>query len=140
MAEVLTWSHWRRRHQALAKASHYRRRILAIDPGPGKGQEGSIRRTYPTDLTDSLWMQSAPLLPPAKPRGRPTEHTGRDLVNAYCYVMRTGSGWRLLPKEFPPWQTVHWYVTQWRRAGILAQLWNILDEVTAEQDESCTNC
>jgi hypothetical protein len=61
------------------------------------------------------------------------------LVNAYCYVMRTGSGWRRLPPEFPPWQTVHWHVTQWRRAGILAQMWHILDEGSAKQDGGCIN-
>lgn len=134
ITDVLWWSHWRRQHQASAKAAHWRRRLHTSDPGRSEVTERDVRRTYPTDLTDRAWMEIAPLLPQAKPRGRPYEHAGRDLVNAYCYVMRTGRGWRMLPKEFPPWQTVHWHVTQWRRAGILAQIWKILDEVRGEQN------
>jgi hypothetical protein len=56
IADVLRWSHWRRWHQAVAKATHDRRRIQAIAPGPGAVQERSIHHTYPTDLTDSLWI------------------------------------------------------------------------------------
>jgi transposase len=139
IAAILSWSQWRRQHQAVAKACHYRRCPQVIDDGSDEVQERVIRQAYPTDLTDSLWMQIAALLPPAKPRGRPAEHAGRDLVNAYCYVLRTGSGWRRLPPEFPPWQTVHWHVTQWRRAGILTRLWNMLDNVSVKQDRNCIN-
>jgi putative transposase len=33
------------------------------------------------------------------------------------YVLRNGCPWRLLPKEFPAWQTVYWYFRRWQREG-----------------------
>ena len=34
----------------------------------------------------------------------------REIVNAIFYVLRGGVAWRLLPKDFPPWQTVYrWF-------------------------------
>ena len=35
-----------------------------------------LRAPYPTDLTDAQWALVAPLLPPAKPGGRPRVPTG----------------------------------------------------------------
>ena len=78
------------------------------------------------DLSDERWAEVELLMPSAKPRGRPLEHKQRALVTAYCYLVRTGCGWRQLPAEFPPWQTVHWHVTQWRRAGLLSALYAML--------------
>jgi transposase len=34
------------------------------------------------------------------------------------YVTKTGGQWRLLPKEFGPWETVDGYFRRWRRAGV----------------------
>jgi len=28
-------------------------------------------------------------------------------MNAIRYLVRTGCGWRMLPKDFPPWETVY---------------------------------
>ena len=33
------------------------------------------------------------------------------------YVLRGGIAWRLLPHEFPPWQTVYHYFRLWRMDG-----------------------
>jgi putative transposase len=38
------------------------------------------------------------------------------------YVLRSGGAWRLLPHEFPPWQTVYDYFRQWRRDGTWEQI------------------
>lgn len=75
------------------------------------------RRAYPTDLTDAQWAILAPLIPPPRPGGRPPAHPRRELVNAMLYVLRGGIAWRLLPHEFPPWQTVYHYFRLWRLDG-----------------------
>ena len=75
------------------------------------------RRAYPTDLTDAQWAILEPLVPPPKPGGRPPHHARRELVNAMLYVLRAGCAWRLLPYEFPPWQTVYHYFRLWRDDG-----------------------
>jgi len=75
------------------------------------------RRAYPTDLTDAQWAILEPHVPPPKPGGRPPKHTRRELVDAMLYVLRGGIAWRLLPHEFPPWQTVYHYFRIWRDDG-----------------------
>ena len=84
------------------------------------------RRRYATDLTDREWALLAPLIPAPKPGGRPAVHDRRELVNAMLYWLRAGCAWRLLPHDFPPWQTVYHYWRVWRQQGrweqILARL------------------
>jgi len=75
------------------------------------------RRAYPTDLTDAQWAILEPYVPPPKPGGRPAKHARREIVNAMRYVLRGGIAWRLLPHEFPPWQTVYDYFRLWRIDG-----------------------
>jgi len=72
---------------------------------------------YPTDLADEEWNQIKSLVPVPKSgkgkRGRPAEHDRRSLVNAVFYVVKSGCAWRLLPSDFPRWQTVYGYYRQW---------------------------
>ena len=44
-------------------------------------------------------------------------HNRRELVDAMLYWLRSGCAWRLLPHDFPPWQTVYHYWRLWRRQG-----------------------
>ena len=75
------------------------------------------RDPYPSDLTDGQWALIGPLIPPAKPGGRPRRVDIREVINAIFYVSRTGCPWRSLPHEFPPWGTVHYYARRWRLDG-----------------------
>ena len=75
------------------------------------------RRAYPTDLTDDEWRVLEPLIPPAKPGGRPRSVEPREIVNALRYLLRSGGAWRLLPHEFPPWPTVYAYFRSWEADG-----------------------
>ncbi|MGH7489744.1 MAG: IS5 family transposase, partial [bacterium] len=72
---------------------------------------------YPTDLTDEEWNQIQSLVPEPKSgkgkRGRPPACDRRSLVNAIFYAVRAGCAWRLLPGDFPPWQTVYGYFRRW---------------------------
>lgn len=77
---------------------------------------------YPSDLTDAEWALLAPLIPPAKPHGRPRSVEIRRIVNGIFYVLRTGCAWRYLPREYGPWQTVYWYFRQWRLDGTWVQI------------------
>jgi putative transposase len=80
------------------------------------------RRRYPSDLSDAEWAVLAPLLPTARPGGRPRKHPTRELVDAMLYVLRGGIAWRALPHEFPPWQSVYHYFRAWRRDGTWERL------------------
>ena len=84
------------------------------------------RASYPTDLTDAQWAVLAPLLPPAKPGGRPRSVDPREIVNAILYQLRAGCAWRLLPHDLPPWGTVHYYYRRWRLDGTWQQVHDTL--------------
>ncbi len=66
---------------------------------------------YPSDLTDEQWAVLAPYvvkpLPVVRGKGRPPKQDFRAEINGMLYVLKTGCQWRMLPKEFPPWQTVY---------------------------------
>ena len=63
---------------------------------------------YPSDMTDAEWALLEPLIPPAKPGGRPRETDMREAINAILYLLRTGCPWRYLPRDgFPPRSTVY---------------------------------
>jgi putative transposase len=64
-------------------------------------------KRYPSDLTDEEWERIAPFLPPPAKKGRKPEVDLREVLNAIRYMARSGGGWRMLPKDFPPWQTVY---------------------------------
>jgi len=75
------------------------------------------RRSYPSDLTEQEWAILEPLIPPAKPGGRPRTTDMREVLNAILYLDRTGGQWRALPHEYPPWSTVWSYFRKWRNDG-----------------------
>ena len=79
-------------------------------------------RRYGTDLSDAAWALVASLLPPARPGGRPRTTDLRAVLDAILYLLRTGCQWRLLPRDFPPWSTVHHYFRAWRNAGVWVRL------------------
>ena len=73
--------------------------------------------TYPSDLTDAEWRHLEPLLPTPKATGRPRQWPLRLILNGIFYLVRSGCAWRMLPKEYPPWPTVHYYYRRWRLDG-----------------------
>jgi putative transposase len=83
---------------------------------------------YDTDLTDAQFALLEPLLPRPKRTGRPPANL-RQVLNAILYLVRTGCQWRMLPKDFPPWSTVHTWYRRWRTAGT----WERLHEALRQQ-------
>ncbi len=83
---------------------------------------------YPSDLSDREWAILAPLIPPAKPGGRPRRWNMRGILNGVFYVLRTGCAWRYVPHEYPPWPTVYHYFRIWRIAGLWERIVTTLRE------------
>jgi putative transposase len=72
---------------------------------------------YPSDPSDREWEIFAPLIPPAKPGGRPRKWPARKTLNAIFYLLRSGCQWAHTSTQFPPWSTVHHYFRMWRIDG-----------------------
>jgi putative transposase len=83
-------------------------------------------KPYPSDLTDEQWAVLQPLIPPARPGGRPRKTDMRRVVNALFYVTRQGCTWRALPHDFPPWKTVYNYFQDWTWDGTWQRLLDTL--------------
>ena len=78
----------------------------------------NTRQPYPTDLTDEQWARVEPYLPADASGGRPREIPLREILDAYWYILRAGCAWRLLPHDFPKWQTVYSQIRRWKVAGV----------------------
>jgi putative transposase len=87
-----------------------------------------LSHLYPSDHSDQEWETLAPIIPLAKPRGRPRKWPMQKILNAVFYVVRTGCQWRLLPRVFPPWSTVHHYFRLWRLDGTWEKINALLRE------------
>lgn len=87
-----------------------------------------VRRPYSTDLSDAEWTHLESHVPAPKTGGRPAVHPRREILNAIFYVLRAGGAWRLLPNDFPKWQTVYHYWRLWRLDGTWERLHTALRE------------
>lgn len=79
-------------------------------------------QTYPSCLTDAEWALVDDVFENDGGRGAPAHYPRRLLVDACCYVVRTGGSWRMLPKEFPPWQNVYRTFRRWTEQGKFEQM------------------
>ena len=79
-----------------------------------RAQHTRVSKRYQTDLSDAEWALIAAFVPEARTTGRRRQWPMREIVNAIFYVLRGGIAWRLLPKDFPPWQTVYRWFARFR--------------------------
>jgi putative transposase len=81
---------------------------------------------YHTDLSDRQWNCIKELIPAAKLGGRPRSLEMRAVINAILYIVVSGCQWRMLPREYPAWQSVYTYFQQWRDDGTWQRLHDTL--------------
>jgi putative transposase len=81
-----------------------------------------MKKCYSTDLSDGEWECLELHFPAPNKLGRPRTHSTREILNAVFYVLKSGCPWRLLPKDFPPWETVYWWFGRWRVDGTFERL------------------
>jgi putative transposase len=93
------------------------------------------RKKYPSDLTDRQWEKMKPLIPPPKSGGRPRIVQMREVLNGIFYLVRSGCSWRMLPNDFPPWGTVHYYYWRFRREGLWERINDTLREMVRLQEK-----
>jgi len=101
---------------------------------------GDARR-YSTSLTDAEWALVSEVFERDGGRGKPPQHARRWVVDACCYVVRTGCAWRLLPKSFPPWNAVYKQFRRWSTDGRFERMHDRLRgqwRERAEREESPT--
>jgi len=86
----------------------------------------SVRRPYPSDLSNARWQFISELIDDSSPHGRKRSTELREVVNAINYRWSTGCTWRMLPHDYPKWETVYTYFDRWRREGTLREIREII--------------
>ena len=86
-------------------------------------------RRYPSDLTDAEWETIAPYFA----LYQPLTSDLREMVNACLYLHKTGCGWRYLPKEFGPWETIRTWHDRFRHDGIWSEIGAVLTRAVRQK-------
>jgi transposase len=78
---------------------------------------------YPSGLSDGQWEVLEPQARAVMRElviaaGRPMAHGLRAMVDAIGYAARNGIGWRALPVDFPPQDSVYAFCQRWNARGL----------------------
>ena len=77
-----------------------------------------IRKPYPSDVSDEEWTFVAPYLALVREDAPQRTHDLREIFDGLRWIVRTGSPWRYMPNDLPPWQAVYQQARRWLAAGI----------------------
>ena len=72
-----------------------------------------MSHSYPSDISREQFAEILPDLESARRRTKPRKV---DLYDVFCgvlYLLKSGCQWRMLPNDFPNWQTCYKYFRQW---------------------------
>lgn len=84
----------------------------------------ATRKPYPSDVSDEEWAFVAPYLALLRGEDAPQrDHDDlREVFNGLRWVIRTGSPWRYIPHDLPPWEAVYQQTQRWLKAGVFEEM------------------
>jgi transposase len=71
------------------------------------------RKLSPSDASDEEWAFAAPYLALVREDAPQRTHDLREVLNGLRWVVRTGSAWRYMPHDLPPWEAVYQQTRRW---------------------------
>lgn len=80
------------------------------------------RKPYPSDVTDDEWAFVVPYLTLMHEDAPQREHELREVFNGLRWIVRTGSPWRYMPNDLPPWHSVYQQSRRWLAAGVFEKI------------------
>jgi transposase len=89
----------------------------------------AARKLYPSDVGDEEWAFVAPYLTLLREDAEQREHDLREVFNALRWIVRTGSPWRYIPNDLPPWAALYQQTQRWIRAGVFEAIVHDLREI-----------
>ena len=96
----------------------------------------AMKMDYPTNLTENQWQILEKIVDPTS---RKRKNPLKEIMNAMLYLIKTGCQWRMLPKDFPPYNTVYYYFRKWKNEGVFEDVMDSLRELVRRsmgRDES----
>lgn len=82
----------------------------------------ATRKPYPSDVSDEEWAFVAPYLALVREDAPQRDHDLREVFNGLRWVVRTGSPWRYLPHDLPPWEAIYQQTQRWLKAGVFEEM------------------
>src|SRR5829696_31013 len=82
----------------------------------------ATRKPYPTDVSDEEWAFVAPYLALVREDAPQRNHNLREVFNGLRWIVRTGSAWRYMPHDLPPWEAVYQQTRRWISAGVFEEI------------------
>ncbi len=82
----------------------------------------ATRKSYPSDVSDEEWAFVAPYLALVREDAPQRDHDLREVFNALRWIVRTGSAWRYMPHDLPPWEAVYQQTRRWMKAGVFEEM------------------
>lgn len=89
----------------------------------------ATRKPYPSDVSDEEWEFVAPYLALVREDSPQRSHDLREVLNGLRWVVRTGSPWRYMPHDLPPWEAVYQQTRRWIEAGVFKDMIHDLREL-----------
>jgi transposase len=80
------------------------------------------RKAYPTDVSDAEWALVAPYLTLMTEDAPQRDFPLREVFNGLRWIVRSGSSWRLMPHDLPPWYVVYQQAQRWIKAKVFESL------------------
>jgi transposase len=87
------------------------------------------RKPYPSDVSEEEWAFVAPYLALVREDAPQRNHELREVFNGLRWIVRTGSAWRYMPHDLPPWEAVYQQTRRWLSAGVFEAMvhdWRVL--------------
>jgi transposase len=82
----------------------------------------ATRKPYPSDVSDEEWAFVAPYLALLREDAPQRQHDLREVLNGLRWIVRTGSAWRYMPHDLPPWEAVYQQTQRWIKAGVFEKM------------------
>ncbi len=74
-----------------------------------------MQKSYPSNISRKQFEKIKAILENSRKKTRPRK---LDLYDVFCgvlYVLKSGSQWRMLPKDFPKWENIYYYFQTWNK-------------------------
>lgn len=80
------------------------------------------RKAYPSDVSDAEWALVAPYLTLMTEDAPQRDFPLREVFNGLRWMVRSGSSWRMMPHDLPPYYVVYQQTQRWIKAQVFESL------------------
>jgi transposase len=80
------------------------------------------RKPYPSDVSDAEWALVAPYLTLMTEDAPQRDYPLREVFNGLRWMVRSGSSWRMMPHDLPPYYVVYQQAQRWIKAKVFEEI------------------